>query len=125
MDKNTKKYAADYTLQELLVVAAAREIKDKEVVFVGVGIPCLGALVAKLTHAPNVILAVESGCIGPTPYRLMLGIGDNSCGENAIYVTSLWRHFPINSVDTSMWECLEGSDRQIRKSKQHGHFWRR
>ncbi len=93
MDKNTKKYAEDYTLQELLVVAAAREIKDREVVFVGVGIPCLGALVAKLTHAPNVVLAVESGCIGPTPYRLMLGIGDNSCGENAIYVTSLWRAF--------------------------------
>lgn len=90
---NTEKIAKDYTLQELLVVAAAREVRDKEVVFVGVGIPCLGALVAKLTHAPNVILAVESGCIGPTPYRLMLGIGDNACGENAIYVTSLWRIF--------------------------------
>ena len=86
-------YAEDYTLQELLVAAAAREIKDREVVFVGVGIPCLGALVAKLTHAPDTILAVESGCLGPTPYRLMLGIGDNACGENAICVTSLWRAF--------------------------------
>ncbi len=93
MSTNNKEYAEDYTLQELLVVSAAREIKDNEVVFVGVGIPCLGALVAKLTHAPNVILAMESGCIGPTPYRLMLGIGDNSCGENAICVTSLWRAF--------------------------------
>jgi len=85
--------ATDYTLQELLISAAAREIKDNEIVFVGVGIPCLGALVAKLTHAPNVVLAVESGCIGPIPYRLMLGIGDNSCGENAISTTSLWRAF--------------------------------
>jgi glutaconate CoA-transferase subunit B len=83
----------EYTLQELLVVAAAREINDNEVVFVGVGIPCLGAIVAKLTHAPNAILTVESGCIGPMPYRLMLGIGDNSCGENAICITSLWRAF--------------------------------
>lgn len=88
-----EEYAEDYTLQELLVVAAAREVKDREVVFVGVGIPCLGALVAKLTHAPNVILAVESGGIGPTPYRLMLGIGDNACVENAVCVTSLWRAF--------------------------------
>ena len=85
--------AEDYTLQELLVAAAAREIKDREVVFVGVGIPCMGAVVAKLTHAPDVILTVEAGCIGPTPYRLMLGIGDNACGENAICVTSLWRAF--------------------------------
>ncbi len=83
----------DYSLQELMVVAAAREIQESEVVFVGVGIPCLGALVAKLTHAPNVILAVESGCIGPLPNRLMLGIGDNSCVENAISTTSLWRTF--------------------------------
>lgn len=93
MTTNTEQFAEDYTLQELLVVAAAREIKDGEVVFVGVGIPCLGALVAKLTHAPNVILAVESGCLGPTPYRLMLGIGDNACGENAICVAPLWRAF--------------------------------
>jgi glutaconate CoA-transferase subunit B len=93
MTTDENKYAEDYTLQELLVAAAGREIRDREVVFVGVGIPCLGALVAKLTHAPNVILAVESGCIGPTPYRLMLGIGDNACGENAICVTSLWRAF--------------------------------
>jgi glutaconate CoA-transferase subunit B len=93
MSTNEKTYAEDYTLQELLVAAAGREIRDREVVFVGVGIPCLGALVAKLTHAPNVILAVESGCIGPTPYRLMLGIGDNACGENAICITSLWRAF--------------------------------
>ena len=35
----------------------------------------------------------QSGCIGPNPYRLMLGIGDNACGENAICVTSLWRAF--------------------------------
>ncbi len=93
MSSHMEEYAQDYTLQELLVVAAAREVKDREVVFVGVGIPCLGALVAKLTHAPNVILVVESGCIGATPYRLMLGIGDNACGENAICVTSLWRAF--------------------------------
>ncbi len=93
METDEKQYAQDYTLQELLVAAAAREIRDREVVFVGVGIPCLGALVAKLTHAPNVVLTVESGCIGSTPYRLMLGIGDNACGENAICLSSLWRAF--------------------------------
>ncbi|HPK53480.1 MAG TPA: CoA-transferase [Smithellaceae bacterium] len=85
--------SANYTLQELLVAAAAREIRDNEVVFVGVGIPCLGAFVAKFTHAPNVVLVVESGCIGSMPYRLMLGIGDNSCNENAIAASSLWRAF--------------------------------
>jgi glutaconate CoA-transferase subunit B len=87
------KSAGNYTLAEFLAAAAAREIKDGETIFTGVGVPLLGFLVAKLTHAPNAILAMESGSIGPQPYRLFLGIGDNPCVENALYTTSLWRLF--------------------------------
>ncbi|HPK54195.1 MAG TPA: CoA-transferase, partial [Smithellaceae bacterium] len=42
-------------------------------------------------HAPNVIIGIESGSIGPQPKRLILGVGDNACIENATYCTSLWR----------------------------------
>lgn len=84
---------ADYRTAELLAVAAARELRDGEVVFAGVGIPCLGTLLAKLTHAPNLIMAMESGGIGGQPYRVVLGIGDNACIENATCTTSLWRLF--------------------------------
>jgi glutaconate CoA-transferase subunit B len=83
----------DYSLQELLVAASAAEIKDGDVIFAGVGVPTLGALVAKLTTAPNAIIAMESGSIGPQPYRVILGIGDNPCVENCICTTSLWRLF--------------------------------
>jgi glutaconate CoA-transferase, subunit B len=86
-------YATEYTLTELLVATAARQIKDADVVFVGVGIPGLGAGLAKLTHAPNMIMAMECGSIGSQAYRLVLGIGDNACVENAICNTSLWRLF--------------------------------
>jgi glutaconate CoA-transferase subunit B len=86
-------YATDYTLAELLVATAAREIKDGDVVFVGVGIPGLGAGLARLTHAPSMIMAMECGSIGSQAYRLVLGIGDNACVENAICNTSLWRLF--------------------------------
>ncbi|NPV71176.1 MAG: glutaconate CoA-transferase [Firmicutes bacterium] len=85
--------AKDYSLQELLVAAAAREIKDGEKVFAGVGIPCLGAMVAQLTHARTAIIAVEAGCIGPSARRIILGIGDNPCMERALCTTSLWRLF--------------------------------
>jgi glutaconate CoA-transferase subunit B len=89
----TEDSSRDYTLQELLVAASAREIDDGDVVFVGIGIPMLGAMVAKLTHAPRMIMAMESGSIGPRPHRMILGIGDNSCVENSICATSLWRLF--------------------------------
>ncbi|MFZ7104567.1 MAG: CoA-transferase subunit beta [Peptococcaceae bacterium] len=88
-----KQYAEDYTLSEFLATASAREINDNETIFAGVGIPTLGALLAKLTHAPNAIIAMESGSIGPQPYRIILGIGDNPCVENALMATSLWRLF--------------------------------
>ena len=44
---------AGYTLSELMVTAAAREIADGEVVFVGMRLPLLGFLLAKRTHAPD------------------------------------------------------------------------
>jgi len=89
----SEKYATDYTLPELLVATAAREINDGDVVFVGVGIPGLAAGLAKLTHAPNILMSMESGTIGSQPYRVVLGIGDNACVENAVCHTSLWRLF--------------------------------
>ncbi len=41
----------DYTLRELMVVAAAREIHEGERVFVGMQLPLLGFAVAKELHA--------------------------------------------------------------------------
>jgi len=56
-----------YTLNELMVVAAAREIKDGEVVFVGMRLPLIAFVVAKKTHAPNVIGLFENGVVRSTP----------------------------------------------------------
>ena len=39
----------NYTLSQLMVTAAAREIADGEVVFVGMRLPLLGFLLAKST----------------------------------------------------------------------------
>jgi len=46
-----------------MVVAAAREIADGEVVFVGMRLPLLGFLLAKATHAPNAVGVYELGVI--------------------------------------------------------------
>src|SRR6266481_2593462 len=51
----------DYTPQELMVVAAAREIADGELVFVGMRLPLLAFGLAKRTHAPNAIGLFENG----------------------------------------------------------------
>jgi len=56
-----------YTPGELMVVSAAREIRDREIVFVGMRLPLIAFVVAKKTHAPNAIGLFENGVIRSTP----------------------------------------------------------
>ncbi len=58
---------AGCTLGELMVASAAREIRDGEVVFVGMRLPLIAFVVAKRTHAPNAVGLFENGVIRMTP----------------------------------------------------------
>jgi glutaconate CoA-transferase subunit B len=64
--------ATTYTLHELMVAAAAREIRDGEVVFVGMRLPLIAFVVAKRTHAPNAVGLFENGVIRSTPARELI-----------------------------------------------------
>src|SRR5207245_1488114 len=59
--------ARAYTLGELTVASAAREIRDGEIVFVGMRLPLIAFVVAKKTHAPGAIGIFENGVIRSTP----------------------------------------------------------
>jgi glutaconate CoA-transferase, subunit B len=66
-----------YTLKELMVVSAAREIAEGEVVFVGMRLPLIAFVVAKNTHAPNAVGLFENGVIRNTPAaELIYTMGD-------------------------------------------------
>jgi glutaconate CoA-transferase subunit B len=66
-----------YTMSELMVCAAGREIRDGEVVFVGMRLPLIGFVVAKKTHAPNAAGLFENGVIRSTPTEeLIYTMGD-------------------------------------------------
>lgn len=56
-----------YTPAELMVAAAAREIADGDVVFVGMRLPLLGFQLAKSTHAPNAVGVYELGITRAQP----------------------------------------------------------
>ena len=53
-----------YNPKELMVVNAARLLRDNDVVFVGVGIPNLACNLARRTHAPNLQMIYEAGVYG-------------------------------------------------------------
>ncbi len=67
---------ADYSLTELMAVAAAREIRDGEVVFAGTGLPMLGAMLAQHTHAPACCIIFEAGVMASQLAHLPMSVGD-------------------------------------------------
>lgn len=67
----------NYKLSELMVVRCAKEIRDGEVVFAGVGLPLMTVSFAMATHAPNMILLTEGGSIRATaPPGLAITVDD-------------------------------------------------
>jgi glutaconate CoA-transferase subunit B len=94
-----------YTPAELMVCAAAREIADGEVVFVGMRLPLLGFLLAKATHAPHAVGVYELGVIrdrvAPEP---ILTMGDLPNLHRALWLAdtaSIMALLQNGSVDVS------------------------
>ncbi len=77
------------TTYELMVTAAARELRDGEIVFVGIGIPNVAVNLARRTRCPNLVLIYESGAIGAKPQRLPVSIGDPALVTGATGVCSM------------------------------------
>jgi glutaconate CoA-transferase subunit B len=74
---------------ELMICAAANELRDGDVVFVGIGLPSLACNLALATHAPNLQLIYESGTIGTRPERIPLSIGDPALVTGALMVAPM------------------------------------
>jgi glutaconate CoA-transferase subunit B len=91
----SKNYANDFSFQELMVAAASRELRNHDVVFVGIGIPQLGALLAQRTHAPNLTLIYESGVVGTRPQRLPLSIGDPTLVSGTFGIFNFYETFSM------------------------------
>lgn len=68
--------AKTYTRQELMVIEAARQLHDGEVVFVGTGLPLLATTLAQRTHAPNIVMVIESGVFAPQVLPTPISVSD-------------------------------------------------
>jgi glutaconate CoA-transferase subunit B len=80
----------DYTPQELMVVAAARQIKDGARVFVGMRLPLLAFALAKRTHAPHAVGLFENGLLRDEPVaELLYTMGDGPNVKGAGWATGM------------------------------------
>jgi glutaconate CoA-transferase subunit B len=78
-----------WTRDEMMTAVAARRLWNGCVCFVGIGLPSAACNLARLTHAPDIVLIYESGTIGTRPDVLPLSIGDGELAETALCVVPL------------------------------------
>ena len=86
-------YADDYTLPEMMCIAAARDFPKRGVVMLGMGLPVAAGTLAKLMHAPEIILCTEVGVFDwqprPDIERAPIGIHDSILNDGAAMVSDM------------------------------------
>ena len=87
--EKTVKQTTKYSSTELLACVASNILEDKKSVFVGTGLPMIASMLAKRTHAPNLLLFFEAGGIGPEIPVLPISVGDSRTFYMAIAASSM------------------------------------
>jgi glutaconate CoA-transferase subunit B len=82
-----------FSRTEMMIVAAARELRAQRVCFVGVGLPNIAVNLAQRTVAPDLELVYEAGVFGARPARLPLSIGDPTIVTGATAVMGMFERF--------------------------------
>jgi len=65
-----------YTRNEMMIVAAARQIKDGDIAIIGTGLPMAATSLAMNTHAPQLAYVVETGIGDMSPLHACLSVAD-------------------------------------------------
>ena len=81
--------SSTYGLKELMIIEAARHIADGNVVIVGTGLPMVATTFAFKTHAPNLVVIVESGPIDPVIMKTPISVSDPRAMHQAARLGSL------------------------------------
>ncbi|MBN1224846.1 MAG: ketoacid-CoA transferase [Candidatus Aminicenantes bacterium] len=66
----------EYTAREMMAIAAARQIKNGDILFCGTGISMLAAMAAKHINAPESIIFFETGAVDPKLEEIPLAVSD-------------------------------------------------
>jgi glutaconate CoA-transferase subunit B len=79
----------EYTSKEIMVIAAARKIKNFDIVFCGTGISILAAMAAKHINAPQSIIFFETGAVDSVLEEMPLAVSDPRVMHSASSYCSL------------------------------------
>lgn len=100
-----------YTPQEMIVIAGARVLENKKVVFVGTGLPMIATVLAMRTHAPDIIPVFEAGAVGPPlTGNLPFSVGDSRTVSGSSYIGGLNSAFEMTQRGFSDYGFVGGAE---------------
>jgi len=79
----------DYSQMEMMAIAAARRIRDDDIVFCGTGLPLVAAMTAKKTYAPHCTVFFETGSLDPSLPEIPLAVSDPRVIHGASHASGL------------------------------------
>ncbi len=82
-----------FTRKELMVLSAARLIRNRDIVFCGTGISMLAAVAAKHIYAPECLIFFETGAVDSKLESLPLAVSDSRVMYGAQIFCSLMESF--------------------------------
>jgi glutaconate CoA-transferase subunit B len=88
----------DWTGKQMMAVALARQIEDNKTYIIGTGLPLVGAVLAKHTHAPGARLVFESGIMEGNPQELPYSVADLRINHQAAALWPQYRYFGFLSL---------------------------
>lgn len=84
-----------YSLQEMMVITAAREVKNSDIVLCGTGIAMLAAIAAKKITAPEVSIFFETGAVDVQFEQTPLSLADPRIMHGAVRLAGLAESFGV------------------------------
>nr|WP_211334700.1 CoA-transferase [Desulfosoma caldarium] len=85
----------EYSLRDLMTLAAAREVRDNEMVTAGSGMPMIAIMLAQRTHAPRLKLIFEAGTLDGRAKELPTSVRDPRCEVGASVASGLYEALSI------------------------------
>lgn len=88
----------NYTAKQMMAVALAREVEDGKTYIIGTGLPLIGGVLAKNTHAPNVHLIFETGLLEGNPQEVPTSVSDLRINYQSSVLWPQYRYFGYQAL---------------------------
>lgn len=88
----------EWTPRQMMAMALARQVEDGKTYIIGTGLPLIGGVLAKNTHAPNAHLIFETALFEGAPKEVPTSVSDLRINHQASVLWPQYRYFGFQAL---------------------------